>query len=382
MFTGDKASLSKEGERMGFLEDGLTRRDALKAGLALGAGVVLGGTEVEQALARAVAKPKKPLLGSNWNAVLAAAKKEGSLNYYTSNADLVDPFQYNFQKAYPSIKVNITATTPAGLTSKVLTEVATGSPTADVIDARDAGIPAYKQASALVPVTLPNDKRLTSDIQDPTGYLHRTYGALVLGYYNTNAVSGTPTQIGDLYELADPSWKNKIGIDDPQNHGPSWNVMASRRILWGDKKWHTWINGLKANNIQVFPSASSVYQAVVTGQIAFGFDSINDYFAQAAGTPANIYFYTEPIVYYFGVSLVNKAPHPNAGLVFMNWMLGTHGQRVFSRSKRFGTAPPKGSLSLAKQLPKGTSLFPLSKMPPYYKATDSFTSLICDYVQC
>jgi ABC-type Fe3+ transport system substrate-binding protein len=140
--------------------------------------------------------------------------------------------------------------------------------------------------------------------------------------------------------------------------------------------------GLKENGIRTFSTASASYTAVVQGTIGISTDSYNDVLGQTAGTPVAASWYQDVIPTYLGVTQVTNAPHPNAALVYMNWMIGPEGQRQFSHSKRFPTVPPAGALTFLKALPKGATLMPNSKMLPYYQNATAVTGIFCKYLQC
>jgi iron(III) transport system substrate-binding protein len=352
----------------------------MSAGLGLGAFLALSQTGA----AVGAAGPKKPLFPSatspEWLKIIAAAKKEGSVTYYGVNPDMNDFLQYNFKRDYPWATLNIYTSTPAGVQAKLLTEYATGTRLCDVIQSRDLLTPSYKKAEAIKPAFLPNDRRLPTGLEDKTGYLHRMYISANNISYNTNILKSPPPF--DLYQLADPKYKDMLGIDNPANKGPGWFILASRRALWGTVKWNRWMEGLKANNMRTFSTASDAYLACVRGEIAITTDSYNSIASQRPGTPVAASWYEGVAPLYLGTSLVANAPHPNAAKVFMNWLLSPKGQRQFSHSKRFPTIPPAGSLSVEKVLPARAKYLPQSKMAPYYANADAFTAIICRYLRC
>jgi iron(III) transport system substrate-binding protein len=364
------------------LDEPLSRRDALKVTGAISLGLALGVGHLSEAFA--AVKPKKSPFPSRtsaeWKKVLTAAKNEGSVTYYGVNPDMTDLLQYNFKADYPWATLNVYTSTPAAIQAKLLTEFQTGTKLCDVVQSRDLITPSYKLAKAIVPTFVPNDARLPTGLEDKTGYLHRMYISANNIVYNTNIMKSPPPF--DLYELADPKYKGMLGIDNPANKGPGWFVLSSRRALWGTAKWNKWMEGLKANNIRTFPTAGDAYLAAVRGDVAITTGSYNDIASQRPGTPVAASWYDGMVALYLGTSLVANAPHPNAGKVFIDWMLSPKGQRQFSRTKRFPTIPPQGSLSIKKIVPARVNYLPQSKMLPYYANADGVTGIICRYLQC
>lgn len=367
-------------EMFGFLDEPISRRDVLKKGAAAGAGALLGASFLGASSALGAKNPFPQANDPAWKKVLKAANSEGEVTYYGVNPDMTDALQTYFHRDYPQIKLNVYTSTPAGIQAKLLTEFQTGTKSCDVVQSRSLVLPSYQDAGAVKPVFLPNDNRLPAAIQDKKGLFHPMYIAANVINHNTNVLKTPPST--DLFKLADSQYKGLIGIDNVANKGPGWFIIASRRALWGPAKWNQWMAGIRSNNPRTFSTAGAAYTAVAQGTIGVSTGSYNDVLGQQPGTPVAASWYTGVIPTYLGVSAVANAPHPNAALVFMNWMIGPEGQRQFSHSHRFPTVPPKGALTFLAALPKGVELFPQHKMLPYYKEADAFAALCCNYLQC
>jgi iron(III) transport system substrate-binding protein len=366
--------------QLDFLDESFSRRDLLKKGAVVGAGALLGAKYLGSGAAFGATNPFPSASDPAWKKVLKAANTEGSVTYYGVNPDMTEALQTYFHRDYPHITLDIYTSTPAGIQAKLLTEFQTHTKSCDVVQSRGLVLPSYRAVGAVKPVFLPNDNRLPAAIQDHKGYFHPMYIAANTISHNTNILKTPPST--DLYQLSDPKYKGIIGIDNVANKGPGWFIVASRRALWGADKWNKWMAGLKANNIRTFSTAGAAYTAVVQGTIAVSTDSYNDVLGQAPGTPAAATWYDHVIPTYLGVSAVANAPHPNAALVFMNWMIGAEGQRQFSHSNRFPTVPPAGALTFTKALPKGVTFMSEKAMQPYYQSADAFSAICCNYLQC
>jgi iron(III) transport system substrate-binding protein len=366
--------------QLDFLDEPVSRRDVLKKGAMLGAGALLGAKVLGSASGRAATNPFPSAKSPAWEKIVAAAKKEGSVTYYGVNPDMTEALQTYFHRDYPELTLNVYTSSPAGIQAKLLTEYSTNTRSCDVVQSRSLVLPSYQQVGAVKPAFLPNDANLPAPLQDKTGYFHPMYIAANNISHNTNILKTPPST--DLYQLSNSQYKGIIGIDNVANKGPGWFIVASRRALWGPTKWNAWMAGLKANNIRTFSTASDAYLAIVRGDIAVSTDSYNDVLGQTPGTPVAATWYDDVIPTYLGTSLVSNAPHPNAALVFMNWMIGPEGQRQFSHSHRFPTIPPAGALTFTKALPKGVTFMPQHKMAPYYANADAFSAICCKYLQC
>jgi iron(III) transport system substrate-binding protein len=345
----------------------------------MGAGAYVGLRSVPSMLG--ASPPLAVPSASDWAKTIAAAKKEGgTLTYYHVNPDMNDKITWAFHRDYPWANVQFFTGTPAAVQAKLLAEYGAGTYTADVVQTRDLVLPAYEAAGAIASTLVPNDAHLPTSLQDRSGYIHRMFQTPVCLSYNTNLLKSPPP--ADPYQLIDPQWKNQLAIDNPNNFGPGWYFLASRRRLWGTQKWNTWMAGLKANNIKTFSSASNSYQAALQGQVSVVVDAYNDIQSQAPGTPMAAFWYTEPLSYYLGLTLVNKAPHPNLGKVFINWFLSAEGQRQISHSGRFSVEPPPGSLTISKVVPAGTSFMSPNLLKPYFGGASAVSAIMCRSISC
>jgi iron(III) transport system substrate-binding protein len=292
----------------------------------------------------------------------AAAQKEGSLVFY-SLGDFGD-WTDGFKKHYPWVKTETFASAPAEITNKVLTESATGAPTADVIMMPPARGRAIIDAGAVAQVRVEAESKLDPGLIDPEGYTHPFYSFLIPLVYNTNLGIQPPK---DIFELADPKWKDKFALDRPQNLGVSSLFLASHRKVWGDDKWKQWLDGLKANNVFIAADATAAYEAVLRGERQIAADSLADVLAQAKGTPMAAFFYDGGVVRYpNNLWLMSKARHPNVGALFINWMLTEEGQRIIAAGGRTPVLDIDTDVTESKLLPPGATVFDPANVADYF----------------
>ena len=86
--------------------------------------------------------------------------------------------------------------------------------------------------------------------------------------------------------LTEPWLKGKVAIAAPTN-GPALAHFAALYQAWTPERMEIWLGGLKANQVQLFDSASEVRQAVVTGKAAVGILT-SDQAAMAAASAAHV----------------------------------------------------------------------------------------------
>ncbi len=86
--------------------------------------------------------------------------------------------------------------------------------------------------------------------------------------------------------LTEPWLKGKVAIAAPTN-GPSLAHFAALYQAWTAERMEIWLNGLKANQVQLLDSADEVRKAVVTGQAIVGILT-SDQAAMAAASAAHV----------------------------------------------------------------------------------------------
>jgi len=337
----------------------ISRRSLLKAGSAFAGATLLPGL-AGGPLTSAFAQPA--LTAVPLAELEAAAEKEGTLVFYSLGdfSEWTNPFK----ERYPWVKVEAFSSPAAEVANKVLTEAATGTPTADVIMMPPARARAIVQAGAVAQVRLEAESKLAADLLDPEGYSHPVYTFLIPLIYNTNLIKDPPK---DIFELADPKWKDSFAIDRPQNLGVSSLFLASHRSVWGDEKWRQWLDGLKANNVFIASDATAAYEAVLRGERKLGAASLADVIAQAEGAPVAPSFYDGGVVLYpNSLWLLSKARHPNVGALFINWIVSEEGQRVVAAGGRTPVLDIDTDVSLNKLLPPGATVFDSRNVQDYF----------------
>lgn len=89
---------------------------------------------------------------------------------------------------------------------------------------------------------------------------------------------------GDVTKLVEPEWRGKVGIA-PTNASFQAFVTAMR-VTEGEDAARAWLEGLIANDVQIYPNNGGILEAVETGALDVGL--INHYYwAAAEGDPAD-----------------------------------------------------------------------------------------------
>jgi len=261
--------------------------------------------------------------------IAAAARQEGSLTFYTTITEkdiaaLVDPF---------TAKYGVSVTVWRAGTDKVLqrtvAEAAAGRFDVDVIHFGSPEMEALSREKILLPVTSPVHQDLRPGSVPP----HREWAATLLSVwvqaYNTRLVSkdGLPKTYGDLL---DPKWRGKLGIEAKDQ---DWFASVVD-VMGGREPGLAFFRRLVANGgISVRQGHTLLTNMVISGEVPLALTVYNYMPEQAKKKGAPIdWFALEPaIARSNAVGVARRAPHPNAALLFYEYLLGEEAQRAFVR---------------------------------------------------
>jgi len=159
---------------------------------------------------------------------------------------------------------------------------------------------------------------------------HKAWAATILSVwvqaYNTGAVkkSDLPKTYQDLL---DPKWKGKLGIEAKND---DWFATVVH-LMGGEEKGLAFFRELVAKNgISVRHGHTLLNNMVVSGEVPMALTVYNYMPEQAKKKGAPIdWFAIEPAVARSNaVGVATKAPHPNAALLFYEYLLGPEGQQA------------------------------------------------------
>jgi iron(III) transport system substrate-binding protein len=285
---------------------------------------------------------------TSWDGVVAAAKREGKVSIIvpagdTVNNVLVQPFQQQY-----GISVDYTALSGTQSTSKINLERSGGQYNTDVLISGSAGIlDSLVPNHALDPI---EPALILPEVKDPKNWRG---GALPAIGPNKEVLVMTPYQRGTLFynknlvkdgeitsykDLLDPKWKDKMQIDDPRRPGPG-NATTIFFYLHPDLG-ASFIRALAKQNLTLQGDYQQEVDIVGQGRAALMIGA-TDRLAEARikqGAPIGIVPSTQlkegtDVSAASGnVALLNKAPHPNAAKVYINWLLTKDTQTAYAKS--------------------------------------------------
>jgi iron(III) transport system substrate-binding protein len=261
-------------------------------------------------------------------ALVDAAKKEGTLTFYTTIAEkdlpvIVKPFEQKY-----GIKVSIWRAGTDKVLQRTVQEARANRNDVDVVHYGSPEMEALAREKILKPVDDPVHKDLMPGALPP----HKMWAATILSVwvqaYNTNAVkkSELPKKWEDLL---DPKWKGKLGIEAKDD---DWFASVVQ-LLGGEEKGLAFFRKLvDTNGISVRKGHTLLNNMVVSGEVPLALTVYNYMPAQAKEKGAPIdWFVIEPaIARSNAVGIAAKAKHPNAALLFYEYLLGPDGQKAMT----------------------------------------------------
>jgi iron(III) transport system substrate-binding protein len=254
----------------------------------------------------------------------AAARKEGSLTWYTAHTDgeAAEAMGRAFTAAYPEIKVVVIRLTAQVAYQRLLQDLKNNVAQCDVFSSTDVGhYVALKAQGKLARYTPENAAKVLPAFRDvdPEGTFHATSAGLVLITYNTAKVK--PEEAPKNWpDLVDPKWKDKVSVGHPAFSGYVGTWVMMMRKLYG---WD-YFKKLEANNPQIGRSIVDTVTMLNSGerQVAAG-PSATTLKSLEKGNPVALVYPTDGAILMVSPSgIVANAPHPNAARLFMEFLLG------------------------------------------------------------
>jgi iron(III) transport system substrate-binding protein len=307
----------------------------------------------------------KPDWQAQWENTIQAAKKEGQVTVYsTSGASLrLEPFQRQF----PEIRyVNFNYPTGGQIvTQKVMNERRAGKYLVDVvISGANTNYQGFHGAKLLEPIRsaliLPEvtDRskwwRGQHWYVDPEGeYVFVYFGNVArLASHNTKLVK--PGEFKSYWDFLNPKWRGKIVARDIRRPGSGGDAM--RFFYHNPELGPTFLRRLFGEGEIAFsPDNSQGINWLAVGKYSLGLFFGDVDVAKAQGLPVDE---LDPHPFKEGaplgvgsgtISLMNRAPHPNAARLFVNWYLSREGQMTTQKDAARGGS---GTDSMRIDIPK------------------------------
>lgn len=292
-----------------------------------------------------IAAEAKPAWQLDWEKTIKAAEEEGAVTIYMTGA--FEPvFRDIFQKKFPKIKVISATGRGPELSQRVMSERRAEKFAVDLyISGNISPLTVFYRAKILEPIkpllVLPEVTDSTAwyegkqHYDDPEGrYIFVFEGTPRSGEITFNTKLVKPSEIKSYWDLLNPKWKGKIVSVDPLVPGP---ISAAHIFFYRQPDLGAeFLRRLYADtDIAIVRSNEQMLDWLSSGKFAFGIGARDVDTAMMQGLPLSQFLpgslkEGSSVTAYNGtLSFFNRAPHPNAAKVAINWLLSREGQSAW-----------------------------------------------------
>jgi len=261
--------------------------------------------------------------------LIAAAKKEGQVRYYTSvDLSMAERISKVFEARFPGVSVKVERTGAERVFQRIGQEYSSRIYAVDVVNSSDAAhFIVWKRNGWLAPY-VPEDvaKHYAAEHKDTDGQFAAFRLMLSVIGYNTGMVK--PEEAPKTHaDLLDPKWRGKMVKGHP---GYSGTIMTATQQLVRDLGW-SYFEKLAQQNVMQVQSAADTPKKIALGERAIQADG-NEYnliLLKESGQPVEPVYASEGTPMIVGPNGIFKsAPNPNAARLFQNWSFSAECQQL------------------------------------------------------
>jgi iron(III) transport system substrate-binding protein len=298
------------------------------------------------------ANPTK-LDGFSTCADVAKAEQEGALVVYTTDPeDGTAAMLSYFHKTFPKIETNYIRLQAGALYAKVNSERQAGAHLVDAMQLSDLGfVLDFQKRGGYVQYVSPEMAAYKPDYKSqPEGFW--TWGAVIMAGIAYNPKIVPPDEAPKSWaDLTDPKWKGTVSVK-VSNSGLQHETWYELKRIYGDDYWQKFA----LQEPRAFDSYVQQYDRAVNGQDKIIATAQYSGYLQfeAKGAPIAFVYPSDglpagPETW----GIVSDGPHPEAGKLFMDWLLSVPGQTAYGKglflnSVRADVPPPPGGRSVSE----------------------------------
>jgi iron(III) transport system substrate-binding protein len=262
--------------------------------------------------------------------VLQEAKREGTLTWYTSLAPTESgPMAQAFEKKY-GIKVDVWRAVSEKVVQRAITEGRAKRHAFDVVETNGPELEILSRENLLAPFHSPFFADLPS-FAVPSHGMWAADRMTVYGVaFNTNAVKRE--DIPKTYDgFLDPKWKGKLGVEATD---ADW--MAAMLKAMGNERGNAFMRKLSEMRPDIRKGHILLAELVSAGEVPVALTTYqsNAITLKRKGGPIE-WVAVEPIIVRpQAIGVAKNAPHPNAALLFADFVLSPDGQSLLESMGR------------------------------------------------
>lgn len=262
----------------------------------------------------------------------AGARKEGAVNWYTVMAgDAIEATANGFKQKYPYLKVDVFRADAADLLTRASQEDQAGKRVFDVVDVASPYIDQLAQQST--PFFSPSIANYPPELKfGVNGALVQTASdwTTIIGFgYNTQLIpeSAVPKTQADLLN---PALSGKLSL---AGTGTGWYWVGSILKGMGEENGRKFLDQFAKQQKPAVQqiSGKALLDLIAKGEVPASPTIFRDHVRQAAQNQKAPVAWVplEPVATLATkMAYAAKAPHPNAGMLFVDYILGAEGQQI------------------------------------------------------
>jgi len=251
--------------------------------------------------------------------LVGAARKEGSLTLYTSNAaPTLQVLSADFEKRY-GVRVNAWRASSVKVLQRVVAEKRANRWDFDAVSVSSPELEAlYREKLLQETHTGWHPEMLEGTLPAHRGWAPQFINVFVQAY-NTKAVDKQelPKRWADLL---DPRWRGKLGVEAKAGE---WYCSVLKNL--GEEKGKELFRQIVARNGLSVRSGNTVLaNMVVSGEVPFAVAVYSHMIEEAKqqGAPVDWFSIDPMIARSNGIGVSRRPPHPNAALLFYEYAIG------------------------------------------------------------
>ncbi|CDZ69891.1 Periplasmic ferric iron-binding protein [Neorhizobium galegae bv. orientalis] len=265
---------------------------------------------------------------AEWQKVIEAGKKEGTLVLYTALVGQPSTKQIAeaFTKQY-GISVEVLEARASEIRERVRVEQAAGRFAADVMFTSEGQTMLYDKEDKSVdplPVT-PNSQKIGEKFKlkvPMASVMTIPYGIMI----NTGLVKPAD-EPKSWKDIADPKWQGKILSDDPRAIGAGYLWFFSTY----DKIGEDYVKKVASQKLVFTRDQRESQRRTARGEYSIYMPVIMTDFSDLKGLPVKFIIPEEGVPYVlYGNVMLKKAPHPNAAKLYLDFMQSPVVQKIYA----------------------------------------------------
>jgi len=262
--------------------------------------------------------------------LIRGAKKEGQVVFWSSmRVEDSKALATGFEAKYPFLKVEIFRAGGEQIVNRAIAEHMAGKTTYDVLNA--FALKVLQNRGLLQPYAAPEAAHYPNGFKDAQNFWVSLYSGYNVIGYSTKLVAKNEVP-KNWEDLLNPRWKGKLGMDDEEYF---W--YAGMLKHWGQERGRKYMEALAKQDLQFRNGHALLADLLSVGEIPAAVVVYPDQIEQmkAKGQQVEWVRTSDPVLVNLApVGVAAKAPHANAGKLFMNYSISKEGQEILQKARR------------------------------------------------